>query len=168
MAKITYDNKTYLNQNVSVPNVNKVCDSDMNEIKSVVNSNYDEMKDTLFYKANDLVEMGELSGNKIYLAPGTITGSGTTVLFTLQVGKRLDNVSTVSVNNVQVVMRGINGNLNSTSSYTEYVGASGYTVAADISSPTSITIRITKSSAFTNITNNTPVIILGYFRFTLS
>ena len=43
MAKITYDNKSYLNQNGSIPNVNKVNDTDMNEIKTVVNTNYDAM-----------------------------------------------------------------------------------------------------------------------------
>lgn len=168
MSKITYNNKSYLDQNSSVPSVNKVCDSDMNEIKAVVNSNYDEMKDTFSYKANDIVEMGATGGDKIYIAQGTITGSSAVILFTINTEKRLDNVSSVSVNNVQVVMRGINGNLNSTSTYTEYVGTSGYTITADISSPTSITIRITKSSAFTNATNNTPVVVLGYFRLTLS
>lgn len=168
MSKITYNNKSYLDQNGDIPAVNKITDSDMNEIKTVVNSNYDEMEDTFSYKANDIVEMGATGGDKIYLAQGTITGSSAVILFTIQTEKRLNNVSSVSVNNVQVVMRGINGNLNSTSTYTEYVGTSGYTITADISSPTSITIRITKSSAFTNATNNTPVVVLGYFRLTLS
>ena len=36
---ITYDNKTALNANVDIPNINKVTDNDMNEIKSVVNNN---------------------------------------------------------------------------------------------------------------------------------
>lgn len=36
---ITYDNKQYLNQNTSIADVNKINDTDMNEIKSVVNNN---------------------------------------------------------------------------------------------------------------------------------
>lgn len=37
MAQITYDDKVYLNENASVPAINKVQDIDMNEIKSVIN-----------------------------------------------------------------------------------------------------------------------------------
>ncbi len=36
---ITYDDKQYLNQNADIPATNKVQDTDMNEIKSVVNNN---------------------------------------------------------------------------------------------------------------------------------
>lgn len=36
---ITYDNKAFLNENPSIPDVNKITDDDMNEIKSVVNTN---------------------------------------------------------------------------------------------------------------------------------
>ena len=39
MAQITYDDKSYLDENPSIPDVNKVTDDDMNEIKSVVNTN---------------------------------------------------------------------------------------------------------------------------------
>lgn len=37
--QITYQNKEYLNQNPSIPAINKVTDDDMNEIKTVVNTN---------------------------------------------------------------------------------------------------------------------------------
>lgn len=40
---ITYDDKSYLNQNSDIADVNKVNDSDMNEIKSVVNNNATEL-----------------------------------------------------------------------------------------------------------------------------
>lgn len=40
---ITYDNKSYINQNADIPNINKVNDTDMNEIKSVVNNNASEL-----------------------------------------------------------------------------------------------------------------------------
>lgn len=39
MAQITYSNKTFLNENASIPETNKVTDDNMNEIKSVVNQN---------------------------------------------------------------------------------------------------------------------------------
>lgn len=43
MAQITYDDKSAMNVNSSIPNINKVNASDMNEIKSVVNTNYTEL-----------------------------------------------------------------------------------------------------------------------------
>ena len=39
MAQITYDNKVTLNPQPSIARINKVTDDDMNEIKSVVNTN---------------------------------------------------------------------------------------------------------------------------------
>lgn len=40
--KLTYANKVAINENAEIPDINKVTDSDMNEIKSVVNNNDDE------------------------------------------------------------------------------------------------------------------------------
>ena len=37
MNKITYANKVAINENADIPDINKVTDSDMNEIKNVVN-----------------------------------------------------------------------------------------------------------------------------------
>ena len=39
VKKITYGDKSYLNQNADIPATNKVQDTDMNEIKTVVNNN---------------------------------------------------------------------------------------------------------------------------------
>ncbi len=39
---ITYSDKSYINQNADIPAINKVQDTDMNEIKSVVNNNASE------------------------------------------------------------------------------------------------------------------------------
>lgn len=39
---ITYDDKSYLNQNSEIADVNKINDTDMNEIKTVVNNNATE------------------------------------------------------------------------------------------------------------------------------
>lgn len=43
MAQITYENKVKINDNPNIPNINKVTDDDMNEIKQVVNENYQEL-----------------------------------------------------------------------------------------------------------------------------
>ena len=42
MSKIIYANKVALNQNSNIADINKVKADDMNEIKTVVNTNYDE------------------------------------------------------------------------------------------------------------------------------
>jgi len=42
MAQITYTNKVALNENPEIADINKVSDDDMNEIKSVVNENFNE------------------------------------------------------------------------------------------------------------------------------
>lgn len=168
MAKITYDDKSYLNLNGNIPNVNKVTDNDMNEIKSVVNTNYDAMMDELYYKNGDTIELGNNNVPGLYVASGLITGSTQSVLVTLVTPKRLDNITSITINSINVEARGISGYLNSESGYIEYVGKSGYTITAWVSSLNTIGIRITKSSAFTNVNNNTPITLDGYFAFTLS
>lgn len=45
IAKITYANKVNINTNSNVADINKVIDSDMNEIKTVVNTNADNLGD---------------------------------------------------------------------------------------------------------------------------
>lgn len=47
MALITYQNKVTLNENPSVSAINKVQASDMNEIKTVVNGNWNELAKTI-------------------------------------------------------------------------------------------------------------------------
>jgi hypothetical protein len=47
MALITYQNKVTLNENSSVEAINKVQASDMNEIKNVVNGNWEELAKTI-------------------------------------------------------------------------------------------------------------------------
>ena len=43
MSKITYANKVAINENAEIADINKVTDSDMNEIKAVVNNNDDDL-----------------------------------------------------------------------------------------------------------------------------
>lgn len=46
ISQITYTNKEALNENASIPDINKVKADDMNEIKSVVNGNATELTNT--------------------------------------------------------------------------------------------------------------------------
>jgi hypothetical protein len=70
MAMITYDNKSTLNPQPSVANVNKVTSDDMNEIKSVVNTNYGEVGDITTLNTTDKTSIvnaiNELKDAEIY------------------------------------------------------------------------------------------------------
>lgn len=57
MATITYSDKIYLNQNPSIPDINKITDNDMNEIKNVVNSNANGVGDITTLKTNDTTDL---------------------------------------------------------------------------------------------------------------
>lgn len=65
---ITYDNKSYINQNPDISNINKITDTDMNEIKSVVNNNATELENastllnTLLITQTQSISVGNLSG----------------------------------------------------------------------------------------------------------
>ena len=67
---ITYANKSYINQNSEIADTNKVNDTDMNEIKSVVNNNALELStcvDGLVYSSNE-TDTGKIwtDGRAIY------------------------------------------------------------------------------------------------------
>lgn len=50
---ITFENKQYLNQNADIPAINKVQDTDMNEIKAVVNNNANNIGDLTNLETSD-------------------------------------------------------------------------------------------------------------------
>lgn len=70
MAQITYTNKETLNSQPSIADKNKVTSSDMNEIKSVVNTNYGEVGDITNLNTTDkssvVNAINELKGGEIY------------------------------------------------------------------------------------------------------
>lgn len=51
---ITYTDKQYLNENSSIPDINKVKDTDMNMIKSVVNNNATELTNIGTYSTSEV------------------------------------------------------------------------------------------------------------------
>lgn len=67
VQNITYDDKSYLNQNSDIADVNKINDSDMNEIKSVVNNNATILQGETTYSLEE-TETGKtwIDGKPIY------------------------------------------------------------------------------------------------------
>lgn len=157
MATITYSNKVAVNTNSGVADINKVNAADMNEIKTVVNNNYSEysnktteIKNDIFYITGDTFSATDI------VAGGHITSSSSNVQFSIPLSKNTANITSATITNLTARLRGISGYLNNNSSATNYVGLSGYTISSTIQN-NMISINITKSSAFTNITNNTPI-----------
>jgi hypothetical protein len=70
MAQITYTNKETLNSQPSIADKNKVTSSDMNEIKSVVNTNYGEVGDITNLKTDNkqnlVNSINELKEREVY------------------------------------------------------------------------------------------------------
>lgn len=82
MSKINFADKSFLNENADVPEVNKVTDNNINEIKSVVNGNDDivgdltnldtETKTSIVDAINELknaetYSINEVKTNKVYI-----------------------------------------------------------------------------------------------------
>lgn len=79
MAQITYTNKVALNENPEIANINKVTDDDMNEIKQVVNDNYNNTIQITDTEPTD-------SDNKIWIDTGEVQNSGSELPMVYPVG----------------------------------------------------------------------------------
>ena len=79
MAKITYENKVALNTNSQIADKNKVNDSDMNEIKSVVNQNDTNVGDLADLNTSDqssvVNSINEIVNNTEWKLAGTTTST---------------------------------------------------------------------------------------------
>lgn len=89
MDKITYLNKVNINENSGIAAINKISDSDMNEIKSVVNDNADQSDNNFnISTAEALVGTNELGENvyKITLKY-TVNGNSSINISQLNISK---------------------------------------------------------------------------------
>ncbi len=115
MAKITYADKTALNTNPQIADVNKVNDSDLNEIKSVVNDNdtnvgdlstlnttdkssivnaINELLPTVLYSTNK--EFTEIANNVIITLNDDITNYQRVIFFGISNNENLSSVEVYS------------------------------------------------------------------------
>ena len=108
------------------------------------------------YQNNETVS---ITSSKVMLV-GNITGSTKTLNFFIPLDKSLYNISSCTVTNMEIAIRGIAGNVDGSGSGKEYEGATGYTVSATVNKVNrGIYVSITNTTEFTNATNNTPVAI---------
>lgn len=76
IQKIEYQNKVSIQDDPSVPEINKVTDSNMNEIKSVVNNNADILDDIDLTNYYTKEEIDSMIGNIDAILQELDTGSG--------------------------------------------------------------------------------------------
>lgn len=91
---------------------------------------------------------------------GYITSGATGVRVAFPLSKRLDNITSITCQSFKCEARGIKGYLNGEAGSIEYVGRSGYTIRINKSNNNVINLLIIKSSAWTNVDNNTPVVFV--------
>lgn len=72
MAQISYTNKVALNENPEILDINKVTDDDMNEIKQVVNDNYNNTIQITDTEPSD-------SDNKLWIDTGEVQNLGSEI-----------------------------------------------------------------------------------------
>ena len=89
VQKITFTDKQQLNANTSIPAINKCQAADMNEIKSVVNNNADELTNAFIYSTNESVVGTWIDDKPIYRQ--VFTQSNT------------NNISNVATNNDMII-----------------------------------------------------------------
>lgn len=72
---ITYSDKQAMGTQPSIPDINKVTDSDMNEIKNVVNENANILEESNAYSTTEKVVGTWIDGKPIYRKAYSISGS---------------------------------------------------------------------------------------------
>lgn len=134
----------------------------INDKEYILNANnvYEEfnkkLEDDMFYKTGDTITY--IRDNIIN---GYVTGNGTQLELIVYTDKRLDKISVITPTKTEGIGRSATGYIDNANSWTDYTASgSSFTTLARKISNNSFLFRITKSSAFANLTNNTPITML--------
>lgn len=113
-----------------------------------------EKLDALFYKSGDKLTIdGTGTGGAPFT--GYVTSSTTVLRFMVPVGKSLANITTITCNDCTGGIRGISGYVDGSRDSTNWT--SGYTIICTKATDHIVQVQIEKSSAFSNVKNNTPI-----------
>lgn len=107
--------------------------------------------DDLYYKNGDTEVYDNATFN------GFVTSSTASIHIAVTTSKILTNISSVTVNIARGTLRGIAGYINSQSSAVDWTTVAGITVDVLIRGTNLLALRFTSETAYTNVTNNTPV-----------
>lgn len=97
-----------------------------------------------------------INSNGYYNVTGYLTGSGKQIQLQITTAKSLANITSITVNKLAPVLRGVSGYVNG-NSYLDYVTTSGYTVTANKATDNSFNIIIMATTAYSGGNNNTPI-----------
>ena len=117
--------------------------TDLNEV--TFNQLQTDIENELFYKDGD-----KFNRKSDLSIGGYITTSSTAFYFTLYLPKRLDNISSITINKFNFTIRGLTGYIQTAIEMEEFDG----TITVSISSENSVTFKMLKNTAF-EATNNT-------------
>lgn len=109
--------------------------------------------DHLFYKVGDSI-------TETFYTSGYCTESATALYIVFESPKALDNITTISCSGGRVIVRTTSGGYIDNNSTGIAYNASGYTFKWEKHDEHTIFLKINKSSAYTNVINNTPVAIV--------
>ena len=114
------------------------------------------LNDALYYKAGDtyVQTVGDAESSE-NVHPGFITSDASSLRFTIYLPKSCKNINNANISILSVTARGTSGYLNSASSL-DLVSLT--TITTNVNG-NRLNITCNKSSAFSNVTNNTPVAI---------
>lgn len=152
-SDLTTTNKTSLvvginEVNSKSGNLSSLKTSSTADLVSAIN----ELYDSQFYQVGDTINFTYI------ILSGLITNASKDLVFSLFLPKSLANITQISITSFNAELRGTLDYLNNSAGFTQYVGLSGYTLTPTKSSNNSINITLAKSTAYTNVNNNTPVV----------
>lgn len=108
----------------------------------------------LFYKPGDKLSIdGTGTGGAPFT--GYVTEKTTVIRFMVPADKSLANITTITCNECTGGIRGISGYVDGSRDSTDWT--SGYTITCTKATDAIVQVQIKKSSAFSNVTNNTPI-----------
>lgn len=114
-----------------------------------------------FYKSGDIIDFSNTSS-----LSGIVTNGAKTIVITYFTPKRIDNISSVLVNSCVGGLRGVQGMIDNTTNNSNLKDL--YTVTSRVRKPNIIELNVEKSTAFSNVINNTPISFYGAFNVTLN
>lgn len=144
MALIEFENKPSTDTAINATNLN----NNFNELNTLINNLSNKVDNELYYNSGDVYELSEMID-----VGGYLTGSAESIRFSIALPKQLDNISSITIKELNVAIRKveggylINGNVLADDSLTAYAYAR---------TPNYIDFYIAKSSGYSG-TNNTPI-----------
>lgn len=143
-------------KNTTIPINGKIVDTDNVEDKTSNAPSLrlleEKIQDLIYYKSGDVLEIP-----KGTIIPGNLTTDATQLQFTYIAPKSFKNIKNVTINDCQLVLRGINGYLDGNGAGVQLKDSSDYSISAKASGNT-INFTCTHTTAF-DTKNNTPVVI---------